>query len=165
MVQDIFLTETANYADVILPAAAFYEKSGTVTNTNRQVQMGRPAVSPPGEAREDWEITVELANRLGLGWSYSHPSEVFAEMARGMKSLRNITWERLEAQGAVTYPSLTPEDPGQPIVFADGFARANGRAKFTPASVIAPGWIAALPSAHTRHRGQDPCGLCALPRR
>ena len=138
VVQDIFLTETANYADVILPAAAFYEKSGTVTNTNRQVQMGRPAVSPPGEAREDWEITVELANRLGLGWSYSHPSEVFAEMARGMKSLRNITWERLEAQGAVTYPSLTPEDPGQPIVFADGFPRANGRAKFTPASVIAP---------------------------
>ena len=79
--------------------------------------MGRPAVPAPGEAREDWAITVELAKRLGLDWSYSHPSEVFAEMKRGMKSLDNITWERLEDQNAVTYPSLSEEDPGQPIVF------------------------------------------------
>ncbi len=138
VVQDIFITETANYADVILPASAFAEKSGTVTNTNRQVQMGRPAVPPPGDAKEDWWITVELAKRLGLSWTYAHPSEVFAEMALSMKSLSNITWDRLEAQNAVTYPSLSPEDPGQPIVFGDGFPRENGRAKFTPASVIAP---------------------------
>ena len=144
VVQDIFLTETANYADVILPAAAFYEKNGTVTNTNRQVQIGRAAVTPPGEAREDWAITVELANRLGLGWTYTHPSEVFAEMKKTMKSLDNITWERLEKEGAVTYPSLSPEDPGQPIVFGNGFPRAGGRAKFTPASVIPP---AELPDA------------------
>jgi len=137
VVQDIFLTETANYADVILPAAAWAEKTGTVTNTNRQVQMGRPAVSPPGEAKEDWWIEVELAKRLGLGWSYTHPSEVFAEMKRNMASLDNITWERLEGS-AVTYPSLSPEDPGQPIVFGDGFPRPEGRARFTPASVIAP---------------------------
>jgi formate dehydrogenase major subunit len=138
VVQDIFLTETANYADVILPAAAFYEKSGTVTNTNRQVQMGRPAVPPPGQAREDWAITVDLARRLGLEWQFSHPSEVFAEMAQVMASLSNITWARLEAEGAVTYPSLSPSDPGQAIVFADAFPRAEGRARFTPASVIAP---------------------------
>ncbi|MEO0929290.1 MAG: formate dehydrogenase subunit alpha, partial [Pseudomonadota bacterium] len=138
VVQDIFITETANYADVILPASAFAEKSGTVTNTNRQVQMGRPAVPPPGDAKEDWWITVELAKRLGLPWDYEHPRDVFAEMARSMKSLSNITWDRLEAQNAVTYPSLSPEDPGQPIVFGDGFPRENGRAKFTPASVIAP---------------------------
>jgi formate dehydrogenase major subunit len=138
VVQDIFLTETANYADVILPAAAFYEKSGTVTNTNRQVQMGRPAVPPPGEAREDWEITTELAKRLGLGWTYTHPSQIFAEMKLNMKSLSNISWERLERESCVTYPSLSETDPGQPIVFADGFPRTNGRAKFTPASVIAP---------------------------
>ncbi|KQI73821.1 formate dehydrogenase [Loktanella sp. 5RATIMAR09] len=138
VVQDIFITETANYADVILPAAAFAEKSGTVTNTNRQVQMGRPAVPPPGEAREDWWITTELAKRLGLNWTYTHPREVFGEMALSMKSLSNITWDRLEAQNAVTYPSLSPTDPGQPIVFGDGFPRANGRARFTPASVIAP---------------------------
>jgi formate dehydrogenase major subunit len=138
VVQDIFLTETANYADVILPAAAFYEKNGTVTNTNRQVQMGRAAVTPPGEAREDWLVTTQLAQRLGLGWTYSHPSEVFAEMKLGMKSLDNITWERLEAEGAVTYPSLSPTDPGQPVVFGDGFPRAEGRARFAPASVISP---------------------------
>jgi len=138
VVQDIFLTETANYADVILPAAAFYEKTGTVTNTNRQVQMGRAAVAPPGEAREDWAITVDLARRLGLDWSYSHPSQVFAEMKRSMKSLDNITWERLEREGGVTYPSLSPEDPGQAIVFAEGFPRPGGRARFTPASVIPP---------------------------
>ncbi|MBC7142738.1 MAG: molybdopterin-dependent oxidoreductase, partial [Rhodobacteraceae bacterium] len=138
VVQDIFLTETANYADVILPAAAFYEKNGTVTNTNRQVQIGRAAVSPPGEAREDWAITQALANRLGLGWSYTHPREVFAEMKAGMQSLDNITWDRLENEGAVTYPSLSPEDPGQAIVFGDGFPRAGGRARFTPASIIAP---------------------------
>jgi len=138
VVQDIFLTETANYADVILPAAAFYEKNGTVTNTNRQVQIGRQAVTPPGEAREDWAITVELAKRLGLNWTYTHPSEVFAEMKLGMSSLSNITWDRLEDQGAVTYPSLSPEDPGQPIVFGDGFPRDGGRARFTPASIIPP---------------------------
>ena len=138
VVQDIFLTETANYADVILPSSAFYEKSGTVTNTNRQVQMGRPAVSPPGEAREDWWIEVALAQRLGLNWSYDSPAEVFAEMKLNMKSLNNITWDRLMSENAVTYPSLSPTDPGQPIVFGDGFPRTEGRAKFTPAAIIAP---------------------------
>jgi formate dehydrogenase major subunit len=138
VVQDIFLTETANYADVILPSSAFYEKSGTVTNTNRQVQMGRPAVSPPGEAREDWWIEVALAQRLGLNWTYESPADVFAEMKLNMKSLNNITWDRLMSENAVTYPSLSPTDPGQPIVFGDGFPRTEGRAKFTPASIIAP---------------------------
>ncbi len=137
VVQDIFLTETANYADVILPSSAWYEKSGTVTNTNRQVQMGRPVTPPPGDAKEDWWIEVELAKRLGLNWDYSHPKEVFAEMKLNMGSLNNITWERLEGE-AVTYPSLSSEDPGQAIVFGDGFPRENKRARFTPASVIAP---------------------------
>jgi formate dehydrogenase major subunit len=109
-----------------------------VTNTNRQVQMGRPALPPPGEAREDWWITVELAKRLGLPWTYAHPREVFAEMKKTMKSLDNISWERLERESVVTYPSLSETDPGQPIVFADSFPRANGRAKFTPASIVPP---------------------------
>ena len=138
VVQDIFITETANYADVILPASAFAEKTGTVTNTNRQVQMGRPAVPPPGEAKEDWWIEVELAKRLGLGWDYASPADVFAEMKLNMRSLDNITWDRLEGENAVTYPSLSAEDPGQAIVFADGFPRPDGRARFTPASIIAP---------------------------
>jgi formate dehydrogenase major subunit len=138
VVQDIFLTETANYADVILPASAFAEKTGTVTNTNRQVQMGRPAVSPPGDAREDWAITTDLARRCGLDWSYESPADVFAEMKLNMASLDNITWDRLTTESAVTYPSLSPDDPGQPIVFGDGFPRAGGRARFTPAAVIPP---------------------------
>ncbi|MEP5758543.1 MAG: formate dehydrogenase subunit alpha [Litoreibacter sp.] len=137
VVQDIFLTETANYADVILPASAWAEKTGTVTNTNRQVQMGRPAVSPPGDAREDWWIEVELAKRLGLDWNYTHPSEIFAEMKINMSSLDNITWERLKSS-AVTYPSLSETDPGQPIVFGDGFPRRDGRAQFMPASIVPP---------------------------
>ncbi|MEM8979050.1 MAG: formate dehydrogenase subunit alpha [Pseudomonadota bacterium] len=137
VVQDIFITETANYADVILPAGALYEKSGTVSNTNRQVQMVRPAVPSPGDAKEDWWIEVELAKRCGLPWTYTHPSEVFAEMKLNMKSLDNITWERLE-KTAVTYPSLSPEDPGQAVVFGDGFPRTDGRARFTPASLVAP---------------------------
>ena len=138
VVQDIFITETANYADVILPAAAFAEKSGTVTNTNRQVQMARPAVVPPGLAKADWWIQVELAKRVGLNWKYKDPSEVFNEMAINMRSLDNITWNRLENDSAVTYPSMSETDPGQPIVFGEGFPRPEGRAKFTPASVIAP---------------------------
>lgn len=137
VVQDIFITETANYADVILPASALYEKSGTVSNTNRTVQMLRPAVPPPGEAKEDWWIEVELAKRCGLPWTHKHPSDVFAEMALNMNSLDNITWERLEKE-PVTYPSLSPEDPGQSVVFGDGFPRPEGRARFTPASVIPP---------------------------
>ena len=137
VVQDIFLTETANYADVILPSSAWPEKTGTVTNTNRQVQMGRPALPPPGEAKEDWWITVELAKRLGLDWTYTHPKEVFAEMKLSMNSFDNITWDRLE-QTAVTYPSLSEDDPGQAIVFGDGFPRHEGRARFSPAEVTAP---------------------------
>ncbi|MEE9454369.1 MAG: formate dehydrogenase subunit alpha [Paracoccaceae bacterium] len=137
VVQDIFLTETANFADVILPAAAWAEKSGTVTNTNRQVQMGRPVVPTPGEARADWQITTALAQRLGLDWQYNDPAEIFAEMTQTMASLDNITWERLTRE-AVTYPSLSPDDPGQAIVFTDGFPRKNGRARFTSASIIAP---------------------------
>jgi len=137
VVQDIFLTETANYADVILPSSAWPEKTGTVTNTNRQVQMGRPATSPPGDAKEDWWILVELAKGIGLDWNYQHPREVFAEMKMSMNSLDNITWERLE-KSAVTYPSLSEDDPGQPIVFGDGFPREEGRARFTPAQVTSP---------------------------
>ncbi len=138
VVQDIFVTETANYADVILPAAAFAEKAGTVTNTNRQVQLARPAVAPPGEAKPDWWIETELARRLGLDWRYSHPKEIFAEMKQGMNSLDNISWERLEAENAVTYPCLSADDPGQSIVFGDGFPRKDGRARFAPTDVLPP---------------------------
>ncbi len=144
VVQDIFLTETAMFADVILPASAWPEKNGTVTNTNRQIQMGRKALPCPGDAREDWWITQELAKRLGLNWAYNGPAGVFAEMKQGMASLDNITWERLERESSVIYPSLSPEDPGQRVVFGDKFPRESGRAKFVPVQVLPP---AELPDA------------------
>jgi len=136
VVQDIFMTETAWHADVILPAAAHAEKTGTYTNTNRQVQMARAAVSPPGEARPDWEITRDIARGMGLDWNYSHPGDVFAEMAQVMKSLNNITWERLEREEVVTYPCDGPEKPGNEIMFAEGFPTANGRARIVPADLV-----------------------------
>ncbi len=138
VVQDIFMTETAMFADVILPASAFPEKTGTVTNTNRQVQAARKAVDAPGEAREDWAILVDLARRIGLDWDYDDPKAVFDEMKMSMRSLHHITWKRLEAESAVTYPTSGPDDPGQAVVFGDGFPRRAGRAKFTPARVTPP---------------------------
>ena len=138
VVQDIFLTETAMFADVVLPATAWPEKNGTVTNTNRQVQLGREALQAPGEAKEDWWITTELAKRLGLDWSYTHPSQVFAEMKRGMPSLDNITWERLEREDSVTYPCPAEDHPGYSVVFGDRFPTETGRAIMVPASVIPP---------------------------
>jgi formate dehydrogenase major subunit len=138
VVQDIFLTETAKYADVVLPASAWPEKDGTVTNTNRQVQLGRKALKLPGEAREDWAIIQDLANRLGLSWKYAHPKDVFAEMGLAMPSMRNITWERLQRESSVTYPCDAPDQPGNDIVFGDGFPTQSGRARLVPAAIINP---------------------------
>jgi len=132
VVQDIFLTETAAFADVVLPACAWPEKEGTVTNTNRQVQMGRAAVSPPGEARPDWWIVQQLARRLDLPWHYESPREVYEEMRLCMPSIENIGWERLQRDNAVTYPCQGDSDPGQEIVFGDGFPTSSGRARFVP---------------------------------
>ncbi len=139
VVQDIFLTETAKYADVVLPATAWPEKDGTVTNTNRQVQIGRKAIEPPGEARPDLQILVDMARGLGLDWRYSHPRDVFAEMATVMPSLHGITWERLEREGAVTYPCPDERSPGREIVFGDRFPTQTGRGRFVPAEVLPPG--------------------------
>jgi formate dehydrogenase major subunit len=136
VVQDIFLTETAYLADVILPASAFPEKTGTFTNTDRLVQLGRQALSPPGEARQDLRIIVEMAKRLGLDWTYAHPSEVFDEMRKAMPSIAGVTWGRLEREHAVTYPCEKEGDPGQRVVFTEQFPTASGRGRFVPATVI-----------------------------
>jgi formate dehydrogenase major subunit len=138
VVQDIFLTETAKYADVVLPASAWPEKDGTVSNTNRQVQMGRAALPLPGNARLDWQIIQEIARRIGLDWSYTHPRDVFAEMKLAMPSLNGITWERLEHEGSVTYPCDSETEPGHDIVFGDGFPTASGRGRLVPAAIIPP---------------------------
>jgi formate dehydrogenase major subunit len=138
VVQDIFLTETAWQADVVLPASVHAEKTGTFTNTNRQVQIAREAVPLPGEAKQDWWITQELARRLGLDWQYEHPRDVFAEMAEIMPSLANITWERLEREESVTYPCDAPDKPGNEIMFAAGYPTASGRGKIVPTDLTPP---------------------------
>ena len=138
VVQDIFLTETAWHADVVLPASAHAEKLGTYTNTNRQVQLGRPVVAMPGEARRDLDILIDLANRLGCDWSYTGPADVYAEMASLMPSLANIPWKRVEREGAVTYPAPSETEPGAEIIFREGFPTADGRARLVPANLISP---------------------------
>ncbi|MFM2060241.1 MAG: formate dehydrogenase subunit alpha, partial [Pseudomonadota bacterium] len=144
VVQDIFLTETAYLADVVLPASSFAEKTGTFTNTDRLVQLGRQAIQPPGQARQDLDILIDMARQLGLDWRYGEGSSapdsavaaVFDEMRHTMPSIGGITWARLQADGAVTYPCLAEGDPGDPVVFIDKFPTATGRARFVPADII-----------------------------
>ncbi len=136
VVQDIFLTETAGFADVILPASAFYEKTGTFSNTDRRVQMGRQAVNPPGEAKQDLWIIQEIAKRLGCDWNYQGPEDVFNEMRQAMTSIAGMTWERLDQEDSLTYPLENVGDPGQPVIFTDGFPTATGRGRFVPADFI-----------------------------
>ena len=138
VVQDLFLTETAAYADVVLPASAWPEKDGTVTNTNRQVQMGRKALPLPGEAKPDWWITQEIARRMGLAWNYTHPREIYTEMASLMPSLDNISWDRIWRESSVTYPCDSPDEPGQDVVFGDRFPTQDGRGKLVPARILPP---------------------------
>ena len=136
VVQEIFLTETCYHADVILPATAWPEKDGTVSNTDRMVQLGRKALDAPGEAKPDLWIIQELARRLGLDWNYAGPADVFNEMRRGMNSIAGITWDRLERESSVTYPCEKEGDPGQPTVFIDRFPTPTGKARFVPADII-----------------------------
>jgi len=144
VIQDIFLTETCFHADVILPASVFAEKSGTFTNTNRQIQLARPAINTIGNVKQDWWIIKEIANRIGLEWTYNEPKDIFSEMKRTMKSLDNITWERLENEDAVTYPCASENKPGDDIIFNEGFPTSSGRAKLVPAQIVPP---AELPDA------------------
>jgi formate dehydrogenase major subunit len=136
VVQDIFLTETAYLADVVLAATAWPEKVGTVTNTDRMVQLGRKAIEPPGDAREDFQLLVELGRGMGLDWHYEHPRDVFNEMRLCMDSIAGITWDRLERESSVTYPCVEEGDPGDPVVFIDQFPTLTGRGTFVPADII-----------------------------
>ena len=137
VVQDIFMTETAWLADVVLPATAWPEKTGTVSNTDRMVQLGRQAIDPPGDARADLWIVQQLAARLGLNWHYKGEhhgvAEVYEEMRQAMHAaIGGITWERLQREDSVTYPCLDAADPGQPRVFQDRFPTPDGRARLVP---------------------------------
>ncbi|PWQ96492.1 formate dehydrogenase subunit alpha [Leucothrix pacifica] len=137
IVQDIFLTETAYYADVVLPASAFPEKTGTFVNSDRSVQLGRQALDPPGEAKQDLWIIQEIAKRLGLDWQYDSAEPVFNEMRQGMDSIAGITWDRLQNE-SVTYPCKEEGDAGSPIIFTDSFPTQSGKALLVPAAIVAP---------------------------
>ena len=141
VVQDIFMTETAWLADVVLPASAWPEKTGTVSNTDRMVQLGRRALELPGEARLDLWIVQQMARRLGLDWRYDGDdagvAAVYEEMRLAMhEAIGGIGWSRLQKEGSVTYPCRDDADPGQPIVFIDRFATADGRLRLVPADIV-----------------------------
>jgi formate dehydrogenase major subunit len=131
-VQDIFLTETAEFADVILPASSFFEKEGSYTNTDRRVQIGRPALKPPGEARLDWQVICEISNRVGYPMNYTSPADVFAEFAGLTNSYAGLTYEHLGATGKI-WPCPDPEHSlGEIVLFHDRFPTASGLGKFVP---------------------------------
>ena len=141
LVQDIFMTETAWLADVVLPATAWPEKNGTVSNTDRMVQLGKQALNPPGQARPDLWIIQDIAKRMGLNWNYQGEfdgvAQVYDEMRRAMHTaISGITWERLQRESSVTYPCLTEDDPGAPTVFLQKFATDDGLVHLVPADII-----------------------------
>ncbi|MEJ2547299.1 MAG: molybdopterin-dependent oxidoreductase, partial [Gemmatimonadota bacterium] len=132
VVQDIFLTETAEFADVILPATSFYEKEGTYTNTDRRVQVGRKALDAPGEAREDWRIICDLATAFGYPMAYESPEEVFAEFTALAPSYGGLTYENLGLTGKL-WPCPDPETgDGIQVLMDDTFPTPNGLGKFVP---------------------------------
>jgi formate dehydrogenase major subunit len=137
-VQDLFLTETARYADVVLPGASFAEKTGTYVNTERRIQLAEKALAPPGEARADWEILVDLSNRIGLPTPFRSPQEIMAEVARLAPSWAGVTYDGLRG-GGLQYPVPTPDHPGTPYLFADRFPTGDGRARFHPVEYADPG--------------------------
>ena len=138
VVQDIFLTETAWFADVILPASAQPEKPGTYTNSNRQIQIAMPVRKPPGDARQDWKLLQGMAQRSGLDWNYTNVGQVYTEMASLMSSFDNISWERLMREGVVCYPAKATDKPGEEIIFYNGFPTADGRARVVPTDLLPP---------------------------
>jgi formate dehydrogenase major subunit len=143
VVQDIFLTETAEFADVILPASSYLEKNGTYTNTDRRVQLGKKVLDPPGQARVDWEVVQDIANRIGLGWDYGSARDVFDEVVSVMPSYRNLSYDNLGLSGKL-YPNPDPEhSDGTVVMFGDRFNTADGLAHLVPAE-----WLPAkeLPS-------------------
>src|ERR1700752_4642852 len=167
VVQDLFLTETAVYADVVLPASAWPEEAGTVTNTNRQVQMGRQALPLPGDARHDWWLIQEIGRRIGLKWNYRGPDEIYTEMASLMPALDNISWDRIEKESAVTYPSDAPDRPGRDVVFDKGFPRPGGFGKLVATKLQPPDEVPDedYPFILTTGRQLEPWHTVAMTRR
>jgi len=138
IVQDIFLTETAELADLVLPAAAFAEKDGTFTNTERRVQRIRKALNAPGKAKPDWEIITELSKRLGYVNKFNSPSEIMAEIASLTPSYCGIDYDRLENPEGLHWPCPSKDHPGTPVLHKEKFTRAGGKAAFAETPYTAP---------------------------
>jgi formate dehydrogenase major subunit len=133
VVEDIFLTETAEFADVILPASSYLEKDGTYTNTDRRVQLGHKVLDTPGEARVDWEVVQDIAGRLGLDWHYETPRDVFEEMVSVIPSYANLSYDNLGLTGKL-YPNPDPEhSDGTVVMFTEKFNTDDGLAHLVPA--------------------------------
>jgi predicted molibdopterin-dependent oxidoreductase YjgC len=137
-VQDLFLTETARYADVVLPGSSFAEKEGTFVNTERRIQLAHKAVEPPGQARGDLEILIELSNRIGLPTPFTNASEVMDEIAKVTPSWRGVSFKRLEETGGLQYPVFDANHPGTDFLFDDRFPTADGKAKFVAVEFLPP---------------------------
>ncbi|MBX9928299.1 MAG: molybdopterin-dependent oxidoreductase, partial [Gemmatimonadaceae bacterium] len=135
-VQDLFLTESARYADVVLPGSSFAEKDGTFVNTERRIQHSAKAIEPPGQARGDLEILLELSRRLDVPTPYTTASEVFDEIARVTPNWRGVSHARLIGGAGLQYPVETPTDPGADFLFADAFPTADGRATLVPVDYL-----------------------------
>jgi len=133
VIQDIFFTETASFADVILPASAFPEKTGSFTNTDRRVQLGRQAIEPPGDARQDLEIIHDLAEKLDQKWTHRSTAEVFKEMTNVMPSIGGLTWGLLNKRDSITYPYTKDSKQSETVLFKETFALPSGKAKFSAA--------------------------------
>jgi formate dehydrogenase alpha subunit len=133
VVQDIFLTETARLAHVVLPAATFAEKDGTFTNTERRVQRIYRAIPPVGESRPDWWIVCQVAQRMGAhGFDYAHPAEIMKEIATLTPIYGGISYERLEREGSLQWPCPHPEHPGTPTLHTERFATPTGKGRLIP---------------------------------
>jgi formate dehydrogenase major subunit len=137
-VHDLFLTETARWADVVLPGSSFAEKLGTTANTDRHVQLMRPAVPTPGNARQDLDIIVDLSRRLGLKTEWAGPAEVMDEIARVTPTYRGISFERIEKLGSLQYPVPHKDHPGTTFLFADTFPTPDGKALLVPVEYLPP---------------------------
>ena len=137
-VQDLFLTETARWADVVLPGSSFAEKSGTFVNTDRHIQLTEAALEPPGQARRDLDILIEMSERLGLPTAWRGPGDVMREIASVTPSWRGVSYDRLVHRRSIQYPVLTPDSDGTAFLFADGFPTDDRRGRFVPVEFLAP---------------------------
>jgi formate dehydrogenase major subunit len=137
VVQDIFFSKTAHFADVVLPAAPSLEKDGTFTNTERRIQRFYKVFEPLGESKPDWEIIQEVANRLGANWNYTHPSEIMAEAARLAPVFAGVSYERLEGWNSLMWP-VAPDGKDTPLLYTDTFAFPDGKAKLFPVNWTPP---------------------------